>query len=275
MKQRYLHQRRPVTTVSMLALLVACGCATAAEPESLSFQVSWGGLDAAEISFVAEQQGGRYHGHLSVHTHGMTHWMTNLMIESDTRGVMTAGGFCPDAFSQTTNSKDTVRQVVLRFSGQCEVAETVLDEERRDDASLVTPDPDDEPPVVPEQARHHVLDPVSALFEIGRRGVAGEGVFVLPVFDGRRRYDLLVEAVGPGRHDVGGASYETLDLRVVVKPLFGFKPRKKDFWQDAGFEIYVGRDIGLPVKIASTSFFAETIIGLNALCRGRLSCPPS
>lgn len=272
---KYLDLHRQVVMFSMLACLGSCGAASAAEPESMSFQAYWGGLDAAEISFAAEQKDGRYHGHLSIHTHGMTHWMTQLMVDSDSWGVVTASGFRPDNFNQTTSSQDKTRRVEMRFVDQGETAEKTLDEERRNDASLVPPDPDDELPPLPEEARRHVLDPVTALFEIGRRGMAGESGFVLPVFDGRRRYDLAVEAVSPGRHDINGKTYDTLDLRAVMKPLFGFRPRSMDFWKDAGFDVYVGRDIGLPVKVTSTTFAAETVIGLQALCRGTLACPPS
>jgi hypothetical protein len=93
--------------------------------------------------------------------------------------------------------------------------------------------------------------------------------------DGRRRYDLLVVAVGPGHHEIGGKTYDTLDLRVVMTPLFGFKPRGLDFWKDAGFDVYLGRDIGFPVKVTSTTFTTETIIGLQAICLGSFVCPPS
>lgn len=273
---RQLDRRCPTAMFSLLVWIGACGAVGAAEPESMSFQAYWGGFDAAEISFVAEQQDGRYHGHLSIRTHGMTDWMTRLVVDFDSSGVVTASGFCPDSFSQTTSSRDKTRRVSVRFIGQGELAEKIFDEERRNDSTLVPPEPDEDLPLpVPEQARHHVLDPVTALFEIGRRGMAGETTFVLPVFDGRRRYDLRVEAVGPGYHDIGGKAYETLDLRAVMKPLFGFKPRSMDFWKDAGFDVYVGRDIRLPVKVTSTTFTAETVIGLHTLCRGSLVCPPS
>lgn len=260
--------------LALISVLAWCGAAVAAEPESLSFQAYWGGLDAAEIAFSAEQQDGRYHGHLSIHTHGLTHFMTGLSVESDGWGTVTASGFHPDSFSQSTRSKDKTRRVDMRFVAEGELAEKVLDEERRADSSLLPPDPDDNPPL-PEQLRRHVLDPVTALFEMGRRAMAGEGSFVLPVCDGRRRYDLQVTAVGPAHHDIGGKTYDTLDLRAVMKPLFGFKPRYLDFWTDAGFDVYVGRLLGLPVKVATTTFPAETVIGLQALCRGSLPCPPS
>ncbi len=267
--------RRSAALLSMLTWFGACGAARAADPESMSFQAYWGGLDAAEIAFVAEQKDGRYHGHLSIHTRGMTHWMTRLMVDSDSWGTVTENGFRPDSFTQTSSSKDKTRRVDMRFVDQGELAEKVLDEEWRNDPSAAPPDPDDQDPPVPDQARHHVLDPVTALFEIGRRGKAGEDRFVLSVFDGRRRYDLVVDAVGPGHHEINGKTYDTLDLRAVMKPMYGFRPRGMDFWENAGFDIYVGRDIGLPVKIASTTFAAETVIGLHAICRGSLACPPS
>lgn len=267
--------RRPTAMFSLVIWLGACGWSQAAEPESLSFQAYWGGFDAAEISFVADRQGDLYHGHLSILTHGMTHWVSRLTIESDSWGLVTPNGFQPLTFSQKSSSRDKNRRIEMRFVDQGEVAEKLVDEERRNDASLVPADPDDPDPPVPEEARHHVLDPVTALFEMGRRGMAGEKAFVLPVFDGRRRYDLAVQAVGPGQHEIGGKSYDTLDLKAVMTPLYGFKPRYMDFWKNAGFDVFVGRDIGLPVKILTTTFTAETVIGLQALCRGVLPCPPS
>ncbi|PKU23627.1 DUF3108 domain-containing protein [Telmatospirillum siberiense] len=272
---RQFDLRRPTAMFSLLVWLGACGSGRAAEPESLSFQAYCGGLDAAEISFVAEQQDGRYHGHLSILTHGMTHWMTRLLVDSDSWGTVTPTGFRPLTFSQVSSSREKNRRIEMRFVDEGETAEKLVDDERRNDASLAPADPDDLDPPVPEEARHHVLDPVTALFEMGRRGMAGEKTFVLAVFDGRRRYDLAVEAVGPGSHDIGGKTYDTLDLKAVMNPLYGFRPRAMDFWKNAGFNVFVGRDIGLPVKISTTTFTAETVIGLHASCRGVLPCPPS
>lgn len=272
---RQLDVRRPTALFSLLVWLGASGTGRAAEQENLNFQAFCGGMDAAEISFVAEQQGGRFHGHLSIRTRGVTRWVSKLSIDSDSWGEVTPEGFRPTTFNQFTSSKEKSRHTEMRFVDQGRVAETLLDEERRADSSLVPPDADDPDPVVPDEARRQVLDPVTALFEMGRRSMAGEGHFVLAVFDGRRRYDLVVEAVGPGRHDIGGRDYDTLDLKAVMKPLYGFRPRYMDFWRDAGFDVFVSRDIGLPVKIMTTTFTAGTVIGLQTVCRGSQPCPPS
>jgi hypothetical protein len=259
--------------MALLGGMAVHGVARAADPETLRFEAWWGGLDAAEIAFVADQQGNQYHGHLSIRTHGLTHWMTGLTVEADSWGTVAAGEYLPGNYSQWSTSKEKGRRVDIRFDRATGVGEEVLDQESRLDGTPLPPDPGKDEPAVPEDMRRHVLDPVVALLEMGRRSLAGERSFVLPVYDGRRRYDVAVAVIGPGRHDIGGTSYETLDLQATMRPLFGFKQRYYDFWKDAGFEVFVGRDVALPVKVATTGFSAGTVIGLHQVCRG-VPCAP-
>ena len=255
-----------LTLLSSLGLAVAGSCLAALPSptgEGETMQAWWGGLRAADIAFTAELADGAYRGHLTIRTRGMVHWLTGLDLDAEGSGKMTAGGPIPERFEQTTISRRGERVVQLGFVGP--VAQVLADRETLASTAEPDPEPEDATPL-PEALRKDVLDPVAAILALGRRAKAGERSFAVAVFDGRKRYDLAVTSQGQASHNIAGKVFDTIDLRVVIHPLHGFKPRHLAMWQDARFDVFIGRDDGLPLKVDTSSFVAGALVNVQGLC---------
>ena len=146
---------------SVLALAGTEGLALGAKAETLLFDASWGGMDAADIAFVAEQRDGRYHGHLTIRTTGIARFLTGIDIDADGWGTVTAGGFKPASYSQSSRSSRIETQDRRGFPRRELSAVTTRNEERilqKLDARDIEP-----PPPVGDVLRRGVLDPVTGL----------------------------------------------------------------------------------------------------------------
>lgn len=81
-------------------------------------------------------------------------------------------------------------------------------------------------PDVPVEMRDGTIDPLSALFVMRDWTAAardgGDKTIMLPMFDGRRRYDVEVTYLGKHDEEVGGRQQSTLALMLRLIPLAGF-----------------------------------------------------
>jgi len=210
-----------------LALLFALGftgSAAAAEPVTVRIEGWWGGLRAAEMLLTVDQEARTWTGDIVIHTAGFVHWLTGLMIDAHGHGrsVGTTGDL-PDTYTQHVVSFRSDRTVELGFTGDPATGRRVHDKEVFSDASLAARDAENVPDL-PETQRQGTMDPIAAVLTLGRRAIAGDRKFTLPVYDGRRRFDLAVEILGHAKHGLNGHPTETIDAVAIVHPIGGFKP---------------------------------------------------
>jgi len=256
--------------IGILCILLAliAGSARAGEPTNLRMEGWWGGLHSADILFVVDQPisaSGRWDGELIVRTAGMIKWITGLV--ADARGQGKYGG--PVALSETyrqrVKSNKSDRTVEVGFSGDPPLATRLKDLEIFADPAKQARDAENVPDL-PEDQRRGTIDPIAAILTLGHRAVAGENKFTLPVYDGRRRFDLAVEVLGHGKHGLNGQPTETLDAVAVVHPIGGFKPFHVKWWNNAKFEVLLDPKSGLPLQISSSSFIAGVVLTTKSMC---------
>ncbi|TWB47003.1 DUF3108 domain-containing protein [Nitrospirillum viridazoti] len=138
------------------------------------------------------------------------------------------------------------------------------------------PSPDDANAVPPDQ-RPGTVDLLSAAVAISRHAEGGDCASRLPVYDGRRRYDVLMES-RPRRH-IEKSDYTVFDgdaigCHVAILPVAGFQPAgrgSQNFWTAApdgkprGFDLWVGRPIPggpvVPVRLEAGELFFTHVIG--------------
>ncbi len=102
--------------------------------------------------------------------------------------------------------------------------------------------------------------------------MAGERKYVLPVYDGRRRFDLAVEVRGRATHGLLGRNAKTVDAVAIVHPIAGFKPYHQRWWNNARFDVYLDPATGLPLQISSSSFVAAVVLTTTAVCPPAPNC---
>lgn len=267
-------QRRTVLLALLGAALATLPPARAADPEArgaapvtLVMQGWWGGTKAADILLTASDGSERWRGSMQIRSAGIIHWLTGVETDIEGEGRVTRGALLPDDYRQHVTSYKSERMVELAFSGEPPLGRRLRDERIRVDPSA-THDPEAVPDL-PEEQRRDTIDPLAAILGLGHRALAGESRFTLPVYDGRRRYDLAVQVAGHRRVPIDGHDRDVIAVNLVMHPIAGFNRYHLRWWTNAAFTAALDPATGLPLRIASDSFMVSVVLTT------KLVCPPA
>ena len=252
------------------AILLLAGPAWAGEPIAIQMDGWWGGIKAAQFLLTvetggAEQTPANWDGALTVNTAGLIKWLTGLVAEVRGHGQFATLRARSELYVQHVHSNKSDRTVTVAFAGDPAIGSRTKDIETFTDPKKDARDAENVPDL-PEEQRRDTIDPIAAILSLGRRAAGGETRFTLPIYDGRRRFDLAVSVVGPASHNIAGKQYATIDTVAIVHPVAGFKPFHAKWWNNAKFEISIDSKSGLPLKIASDSFMAGVVLTAHAVC---------
>lgn len=194
------------------------------------------------------------------------------------------------SWSQVSESEGVIGQNLLRpvryrsegeFRGRHRMVEIDYNDGR---AATVRVDPapgdDEERDEVPEAMRREGFDPMTAILGAVQRVSAGQGCDGrLPVFDGRRRYDLVL--TDRGRRVMPETRYSTfageaLQCDFVYEPIAGHVRRRADPEQRGKRRVRSGRvyaaaaggTLVLPVRVEIDGDWGVTIAHLREMRHG-------
>ncbi len=176
-------------------------------------------------------------------------------------GRIAAGGSAEpsryDAVYDLRKRRD--RHIAMRFVGR---AGAVIAERGPEDTSR-------KPPLA-EAFRRNVVDPLSALERIREalrgRGLAQDGTFSIPVYDGARRFDVVGRV--PPKEDRGDG---VIRVELNLRPIAGFKGESSDDGDpdDAPrpVELRLSDDARLaPLSMTAQAFYMPLVVQLHRLC---------
>ncbi|CAO3436777.1 DUF3108 domain-containing protein [Azospirillum endophyticum] len=253
-----------------LPLLPLAPAMALAEPAKATYRVFVGGVTALDIDATLEVTGDRYRIAVSAVTGGTIGRLFSWRTDSQSEGAVRGGDLRPASHRQTSRFRGEPRDVTLTYGPQGEVSASVSP----------PPESDDREPVPPALQRD-TLDPLSAVLDLLFAAGAGKGCDrSLPVFDGRRRYDMVFGEVGrrvvdPSRYSIFSGIAQ--QCRVTYKPVAGYAKSSSSgrFWQRnnpadrppvqlwlapvaAGFP-------PLPVRLETESDFGSVVVHLTGV----------
>lgn len=161
--------------------------AAASGPASLAYEVYFGGLRALALQAEVRLSPDGYRVRLEARTQGIIDWLFGWTAQAWSEGAIRDGAVEAARHVSESLVRGSRRDVALTFHRDGSI-----------DAAVVPSAADDErEPVTLEEARG-ALDPISAVL-IATRAVGARHSCAqrLPVFDGRRRYDLAFSDGGP------------------------------------------------------------------------------
>jgi len=255
---------RKAALLGGVATLIASQ-AGAAEPVRLGYTIYAGGFHVLDASIVLDLGRDGYMVEVSAQTQGIlgTLFPWRTLARSD--GKLNSGEAQPRTHRQTGTWRGEDRAVSLYYDG----SGSVLTEVRPPD------DPDEREPVPPELVSG-TTDPLSAILSVAGAVALGRGCSAtVPVFDGRRRYDLTFQAMGsrnlpPNRYSV--FSGPAVQCQVTSKVLAG-RWRKDSGWaSDDEKKTPVSLMLApvvegmppVPVRLEGQSRFGEVIMHLTS-----------
>jgi hypothetical protein len=264
--------RRP----GVLKLVAACatlllGMATSgarAEGFVAHYTAYWAGLPAAQIRLELSAEAAAYHDAIEIRSEGLPRLITHF------RATAQAGGrLVPDrpAEPQHYDAFYDVRKwrnsrIAMRF---VERDGALVAERSAEDTSRKA--------LLAEKYRRDIVDPLTA-FESVRAKIATHDAapnteFVVPVYDGTRRFDVIGHILPKSEQTPG-----QLRIALNLRPIAGFKGQSKIDGDpdDAPRPVAVtltndGRL--LPLSMTLRVFFLPLVIQLDRVCPSTKACP--
>jgi hypothetical protein len=247
------------------AALLTASQAGAAEPVRLGYAIYAGGFHVLDASIVLDLGREGYTVEVNAQTQGVlgTFFPWQALARSD--GRINAGEAEPRTHRQTGTWRGKDRAVNLYYDG----SGSVLAEVRPPD------DPAEREPVPPEMVPG-TTDPLSAVLSVAGAVAVGRGCSeTVPVFDGRRRYDLTFQEMGsrnlaPSKYSVfSGAAVQ---CQVTSKVLAGNWKKESGFASDDEKRKPVALMLAsvvegmppVPVRLEGESRFGEVIMHLTS-----------
>jgi hypothetical protein len=253
----------------LAALSLATGAAPARAGEVIAvYAAYWAGFPAAEIRLRLRDGDAAYRNEIEINTKGLPHLLTHFRTTTSAEGRLVAGRPAEpsryDAIYDLRQRRD--RRISMRFVPR---GGAVIAERGPDDTSS-------KPPLA-EAFRSNTVDPLTAFERI--RGAlrasqrTPDGHFVIPVYDGARRFDIVGRLLPKAEAREGA-----LRVELTLRPIAGFKgetsedgdpdtaPRKVD--------LLVTDDArAMPLSITVPIFFMPLVVLFEHLCPTAETCP--
>jgi hypothetical protein len=248
---------------------VAAGLAALAGPAANAGELAaiydayWAGVPAGEIRLSLNDDASPYHDRIDIRSLGLARLVTRFRGTATTDGELVAGRLPLPTRHEATYDlrKRRDRRLSMIFARQ---GGGTLAERGAEDTSR-------KPPLA-AKFRTDVLDPLSAVTAIrdalrqGRRGA-----FVIPVYDGARRFDVKV-AVHPAR-----GRDAPLELTLTLAPIAGFKGETSE----DGDPDTVPRPVALtmsndsrlmPLSMSVSLYYLPLVVQLSRWCGSASAC---
>ncbi len=207
---------RPVAAAALCVVLAAGG--VRAETLRAHYSLSLMGLPIGNAYANGSLEPRAYRIEIGMRTTGLANLVNNTKGAASASGNMTPGGPSPASYANTTSNSEETRTVRMALT-----ANTVRSVE-------VRPAPWDMDARVPvdEEARRHILDPVSALIMSVPAGEAMTGPAAcnrtIPVFDGVTRFNVTLYYAGEQSIDARGYAGPVAVCTARYMPIAGHRP---------------------------------------------------
>jgi hypothetical protein len=208
----------------ILAILLLGALPAAAEPVTLRYTATWAGLPAAEIHLRLDEGKADFRSQIDIKTEGAPRWFTRFRAHGISEGAVAADGLAApsryDAYYDLRSRKD--KRISMRFPDG-------IAERGAEDST--------EKPQIAVADRTGVVDPLTALNRMREAiwtGAAQRGHVTIPVYDGKRRFDVEQRGLTSETVRLGGVEQRVLHLRLVLLPVAGFKEHDPEGNPDSG-----------------------------------------
>ncbi len=209
--------RKPFSAFLLAGVtLIAMSSAVMAEALRMGFDVYVSGLRVMKVNFDGDITTKTYRGAVRIRPKGFAKLFLKKRLEMRTQGVFNDAHAKPQEFRYHSRKKSREKSAVVRWQGGRVVSWTrkppASEAERRQVLAAIA---------------SGALDPLSALFTLGRRQGANLCSGRFRVFDGLDVYDLKLVQLGQTR--VGNMNYAgpALKCRMIYVPIAGMSEKKK------------------------------------------------
>jgi hypothetical protein len=245
-----------------------------AETITAKYKAEWNNIDAGSMTvLIDESAAGNYKYQILLDSSGLVKTFTKYRSENTAKGKIVSGKPVPESYlTEWWRKKGDEHQIInIEYKdGGNNVQETATPPEKRHKR-----------PIVEGKYKNNTLDPVSsALYaryrikEIVEAGKAADEdislpkKFTMPVFDGRRRFNVEITINGYKKKNYQGKTQDLLEVVFFRTPVNGFndKELKRMKEQDPTVVFYLNNDY-IPVMGSGSAPFGKANFTLVSLCQ--------
>jgi len=269
-----MQRRAFITMIGGGVLFLSCamlaGPPAGAEEIDAFYRASYAGLPAGELRFRFSGNGATYRDEIAVESQGLPRLVTHFRGTAMGEGRLADDGHAAPlryhALYDLRQRRDSL--ISMRFIGS---PGDVIAERDAADTSRKPP--------LPDLYRRNVVDPIAALAAI-RRALwvqlpAPVQDFAVPVYDGARRFDVLVHVVSAG--EKAGEKEDVIRLLLTLRPIAGFKAESSEDGdpEDAPrpVEAVFTDDANLvPISMRVTVWYLPLVVKFDHFCKSFEAC---
>lgn len=254
---------RIVATGLLLAGLVAA-TPSAATPVTVHYTARWAGLPAGDIDLRLDDSADSYRSEIAIRTAGLPRWFTRFRGTAISEGGLSALGLAaPGRYDATYDLRSRKgKRISVRY--RPDGADTVAERGPEDSSEKFLLEP---------AQRTGVVDPLAALSQMReavRNGLAQRGGFTIPVFDGKRRFDVEERSFTAETRDIAGRERRVLHLDLLLHPIAGFKdsdPEGNPDDSSRALDVYFSDDEALiPLRLEVKIAWLTTVVEFTGRC---------
>jgi hypothetical protein len=247
---------------ALICAAAAVTCSAQADENAAHYQASWAGMPAGEIRLTLRDDLAAYRTEIVIRSEGLPRLVPRF------RGSATSEGRFGAERSPAPIRYDAVYDLRKRRDNRLNMqfasrAGAVVADRGAADTSR-------KPPLA-EAFRTGVLDPLSALTAIRHQLRQGNrGAFTVPVYDGARRFDMVVQVLPLHRGD------SVIRLELTLVPIAGFKGGSEDGDPDSTprpVALTISDDQRLmPLSMSVSLYYLPLVVELKSWCGTSAPC---
>lgn len=251
---------------SVLAIAQASGVARGADLVA-TYRAYWAGLPAGQIRLQISNAAASYRDQIEIRSDGLPQLFTHF------RGTAAASGRIGAARAPDPARYDALYD--LRKRRDVHIGLRFVARDGADVAERSADDSSRKPPLA-EKYRRGIVDPLTALERI-RSAIlachaAPNATFLVPVYDGARRFDVLGHILPKDPQTPG-----VLRVELNLRPIAGFKGESSEDGDPENAPRPVALSLTddarlLPVSIAVRVFYLPLVVQLDRICSDVKSC---
>jgi hypothetical protein len=264
MKTNIAHTRRPHRAIAatLLSLALTAGVANAASEQAptgleVDYKIALGGFDFGSADIKAEIGTGDYELDALIKTEGIAEQFFETTFALASQGSFSGNRVKPNRFISTYADADSSRRVELTYP--------------KGGAPVMAAEPAYEDGFGPDVQLNDILmtqDPISALLLPTSSATASPCDRSLPLFDGRRRYDLQLREDGMTEMNDSEGGYNGPVMRCTVSmlPVAGYERKTliKLLAREDSIRIWLapleGSDVWVPVRLTLRTPFGGAVM---------------
>lgn len=247
---------------ALIGILASLPFPAAATETAAIYKAWYAGLPAGRIRLALEDEAGRYRDEIAIRSEGLPWLATRFRGTAVSHGEVAAGRPAPARYGADYDLRKT-RGKRLRMVFTARAGRLVADRGPQDTGKQR---------LLAERYRSNVYDPLSALTAIRDKLRSGtRGTFRVPVYDGARRFDVIIRVL-PGR-----AGDKVLHLELSLAPIAGFKGESSENGDPNDAPRRVALTISddwrlMPLTMRVSVYYLPLIVQLSRWCDDAQQC---